>query len=146
MRRDGGFTLIELITIVTILAIMAVVAIPRLGNMEYRSQEFRDRVVSALRYAQKSAVSHRRKVCVSFSATSLSLSVDSNNDNAACDHPLLLPGSSTAIAQSGDAGKAYFSPVPTDFNFSSDGSSAGAVIQIANQPPIVVVGATGHVD
>lgn len=146
MRRDAGFTLIELISIVVILAIMAVVALPRLGDMEYRSQEFRDRVVSALRYAQKSAVSHRRMVCVSFSASSVSLAVDSNNDNVACDNPLSLPGSASATALSGDAGKAYFNPVPANFNFSSDGTSGGAVIQIANQPPIVVVGATGYVD
>lgn len=146
MSLQRGFSLIELITIVVILAILAVAAIPRVGNNEYRSNEFRDRTVSALRYAQKSAVSHRRIVCVTFTATTVALSMDTANNGAPCETALLLPGSNSAVAQSGDADKAYFTLVPANVNFASDGTSAGANIQINKQPAIVVNGVTGYVN
>ena len=146
MRHTRGFTLIELVTIVVILGVLAVVAIPRLGNTEYRSQEFRDRTLSALRYAQKTAVSHRRIVCVTFTANTMTLGMDTANDGAPCETALLLPGSNTAIVQSGDVNNAVFNPVPVNFNFRSDGGSAGALIQITNQPNIAVNGVTGHVE
>ena len=147
MRRHRGFTLVELVTIIVILGIIAVVAIPRFGNAEYRSNEFSDRTLSALRYAQKSAVSHRRIVCVAFTAATVTLTMDTANNGAPCETGLLLPGSNSNVAQSGDVAKAYFSPVPANFNFASDGTSPGANIQVYGQPAAIVVnGVTGYVE
>ena len=148
MRKQRGFTLMELVTIVVILGILAVVAIPRLGDVDYKSREFRDKVVSALRYAQKSAVSHRRMVCVSFTATSVSLSMDTANGGAACASPLLIPGANSQTLNSADPSKAYFTPSNNlaDLIFASDGSSGGRTLSIIGQDPIVVEGATGYVN
>ena len=146
MSRQGGFTLVELTTIVIILGILAVVALPRLGHSEYKTREFRDKVVSALRYAQKSAVSHRRMVCVSFTASSLSLTMDTARTGA-CTTPLHLPGSSTNLLSSPDAGKAFFSGGSLALlSFDPDGTSAGRSLSIPGEEDIVVVGATGHVN
>jgi MSHA pilin protein MshC len=123
-----------------------------MGNAEYKSQEFRDKVVSALRYAQKSAVSHRRLVCVTFSTTTVAVSIDSANNGASCagGAALQLPGANAAMVQSGDASNAFFSPVPANFNFNADGTNtsptANTQITVFNQPPISVEKATGYVN
>lgn len=151
MRRASGFTLIELTTVIVILGILAVVAIPRLGNTEYRTQEFADKTVSALRYAQKSAVSHRRSVCVSFTTTSLTLAMDVLDGNG-CATPLILPGTNSAVLNSPDPGRAQFSATDdlTVLTFGTDGTSADRTLNIpvAGQAPISlnVVGTTGYVN
>lgn len=149
MKRSSGFTLVELITIVMILGILAVVAIPRMNSAEYRTQEFRDKAVSALRYAQKSAVSHRRMVCVTFTATTVNLVMDTNSD-LVCDNndtALLIPGSNSAQLDSPDPSKAYFTSGDLSaLNFQPDGTSGGRVLVVNEQPQITVVGATGHVN
>lgn len=141
----GGFTMIELVTVITMLGILAVVAIPRLDTSVYRSLEFHDRTVAALRYAQKTASSHRRTVCVAFTASTVVLTID-HDRSGACDNQVLnLPGANTNGVQSGDTVTAVFSPVPVGFNFFSDGSASDRSILIADQPAITVVGATGYV-
>ncbi|HWV19006.1 MAG TPA: type II secretion system protein [Rhodocyclaceae bacterium] len=148
MCRESGFSLIELVTIVVILGILAVVAIPRLRDNDFRAQEFRDRTVSALRYAQKSAVSHRRVVCVTFAAASLRLNMDVTGDNAcgAGEGPLMLPGTNGNEVLSANAAQVFFNPVPAPLIFQSNGSSGGALVSIPGQADIVVNGVTGYVE
>jgi MSHA pilin protein MshC len=64
-----GFTLVELITIIVILGIISVAAIPRFFDKNvFDSRGYYDQVISTLRFAQKTAISQRRFVCVTFTS------------------------------------------------------------------------------
>ncbi|QBE66663.1 pilus assembly FimT family protein [Pseudoduganella lutea] len=96
--RAQGFTLVELVTVMILIGVLAAVAVPRLiGSGGVASTGFRADVVSALRYAQKTAVSHRRTVCATVSASAVTLRIASTNPPAAgnptltCDTDLPSP-------------------------------------------------------
>lgn len=154
---SSGFTLVELITIMILVGILAAVAFPRMDGVDvFRSVEFRDRVVVALRHAHKTAIAQRRMVCVAFGANSVTLTIDRNNGGA-CDAALAIPGSS-GNAVVGNGAKAVFSAVPPALVpamlfFQPDGrvtrNVAGtALAEIAVEVdglPIRVVGITGFI-
>ena len=135
----------ELVTVIVILGILAAVAIPRMNTSDYRALEFRDKTVAALRYAQKTATSHRRTVCVAFTASTVTLTIDYDKLGCTAAKTLNLPGSNSNVVQSGDATNAVFNPVPAGFNFQPDGSGADRSISVSGQTAITVVGVTGSV-
>ena len=148
-----GFTLVELVTIIIILGILAVVAIPRMDTSVYRVTEFHDQTVAALRFAQKTAVSHRRTVCVSFPDNhSLALRV-ATQWHGACDADLSIPGATSNQVVSSDQSSAHFVTLPTAWSFASDGTSSdcrartggNCIVSIDGAAAITVVGATGYV-
>ena len=139
-----GFTLVELVTIMILVGILAAVAIPRMDTSMYHAVQFHDQTVAALRFAQKTAVSHRRLVCVTFANNhSLALTIASTRDGA-CAMDLPLPGSTSNELLSSDAGTAFFDPLPATLSFYADGTNSGASFS-AGGTLISVVKETGYV-
>jgi type II secretory pathway pseudopilin PulG len=149
--------MVELITIIIILGILAVVALPRIDSATgFRSMEFRDQVIAALRYAQKTATSHRRLVCVTLTPTRVELAIDTSDpkDTASfnCEGGLTIPGGTTSSVSATQDGFKD-SPSPDKLFFQPDGrvTSDAAGVTIADfdntvdGSAIQVRGATGYV-
>ncbi len=151
----AGFTLVELVMVIVILGVLAAVALPKLsGSSTFRAAAFSDEVRAALRYAQKSAVSHRRLVCASVASTTVTLTIASANPAVACAAALRGPDGNSAFARSLDAANATVSPTGTLYFqpsgvVTSDG--AGTVVTdysftVTGMAAISVQGATGYVN
>lgn len=92
---EYGFTMVELIAVMVIAGILAAVAIPRFFDKNaFQSRGFYDQVISTLRYAQKAAIAQNRFVCVAFTASSVTLTI---NATATC------VGATSLASPSGDA-------------------------------------------
>ncbi len=88
-----GFTLIELISVVILLSILGVAAFSRLGNMnQFETRAFYNDTVTALRYAQKLAISTGCNVQATLTANSYALNQRQINcKNGAYTRPVLNP-------------------------------------------------------
>jgi len=159
MSKQGGFTLVELITVMIVLGILSAVALPRImDNRAFISAAFYADVVSALRYAQKSAVSHRRLVCATLTATTVTLSMADSNPASTCNKALPSPDGS--LYQSKDAsiqasgypgtGLLCFQPDGTITNYVAGACAttiySGNIVITGRSTPINIEGATGYVE
>lgn len=145
--RNSGFTLVELIIVMVIIGVIAVAAIPRFWDRDvFNSRGFYDETLSALRYAQKTAIAQRRNVCAAFAANSVTLTIASANGGAAaCDTPLAGPTGAAPFTVSG--GSINYSALPADFRFDALGRpSVGQTINVVGSTlNIIVTPETGYV-
>lgn len=144
--RAAGFTLVELITVMIVLGILAVVALPRFfDRADFDARAFLDQTAAMLRYAQKAAIAQRRSVCASFTANTVSLTIDANGDGS-CETGLVGPAGGAPYSVTAP-GAVVFSPTPAALSFAADGRpSAGASITVAGAAGTLVVEAeTGYV-
>ncbi|MDR0528626.1 MAG: prepilin-type N-terminal cleavage/methylation domain-containing protein [Zoogloeaceae bacterium] len=152
---ERGFTMTELVIVMILISILAGAAIPRFmqGTEMYAQHAFRDDVTTALRYAQKSAVSHRRLVCAALNTENVMLTIANAHPSVTCNLPLQgIKGKQGADALSGHpsarittTGTLYFQP-----DGSITANSAGTAywntnIAVSGTDAIEVVGETGYV-
>jgi MSHA pilin protein MshC len=87
--RRAGFTLVELVVTMIIIGVLGAFVLPRLSNgADTAGITFADRILGTLRLAQKTAVTHRRLVCVKMEAKAATLTLAKSNGATACDASL----------------------------------------------------------
>lgn len=149
-----GFTMVELITVMVVIGIVSAVAAPMiLGSNSMAGPAFRSELAAMLRYAQKSAVSHRRLVCATVAANTVTLKISQTAGSAACNVDLQTPDGGTASSR--DASVVASGPLVTTLYFQPSGTittdaagagTAAGTIAISGLPGIAIQGATGYVE
>lgn len=115
---------------------------------------FNDEVRAVLRYAQKTAVSHRRLVCAALTTTTVKLTIASANGDTTCTGGALngptgsgtLTSPSSTSATLSPAGTIYFQPSGL---ITTDGAGTtidNNPITITGMTGITVQGSTGYVN
>lgn len=146
---SAGFTLVELVVILMLVGILAVAVMPRfLDTQAFQARGFHDETLALLRYAQKSAISHRRTVCVAFGSDNAMLTIASSAGSATCDADLTGPRGDTPATVAAKTGVAY-AATPAGFNFNALGQpsfAATRTIQVSGMTDTITIEAeTGYV-
>lgn len=148
LRKIRGFTLIELIMVIVLMGVLSIFVAPALFNSnDFYARGFHDQTLAFLRYAQKTAIAQRRLVCVGFSVSSLSLTMDADGNTTTgtngCETSLTAPSGGTLSAR----GTAQYSSTPSAIVFNALGQpGAGQTIQVSGvTKQIVIEAVTGYV-
>jgi MSHA pilin protein MshC len=152
-RTGRGFSLLELVGVLLIAAILAAVVVPKFWGSRFDDAAFADETRSALRFAQRSAVTMRRSVCVTFTSTTAVFTYDPtavtttcSSFSPTCSSALPPPEGGSSSYTVTARGSASYSSVPTNFNFNCAGApSTAQTINFPSGQQIVVEALTGYV-
>ena len=152
-----GFTLLEMVVVILIMGILTLNLAPHSLNLSpFYARGFHDETLALLRYAQKSAIAHRRTVCVEFSGdVSVSLRISASAGTPTCTNALsgIAGGDASTSAVTAQSNVSY-TAVPDNFSFDGlgqpvDGSGALIAtqsIQVVNASNSISVEAvTGYI-
>lgn len=141
----AGFTITELVAVIAIAGVLAAVLIPRLSASSFDEARLHQDTVTALRYAQRTAVAYQRTVCATFTSTQLTLTYDANYGGTSCSGSLPAPGGNAPAYVVKAAGSATYASAST-FNFDRIGKpSASQTITLSGGSTITVENETGYV-
>lgn len=142
MRKEAGFSLVELVVVMAISAILAAVAIPLFSDSDTKKIWYHEEVKAAVRYAQRQAVAQRRCIFVDVSATQVQLLYD---NKPACTQ------SGTVLTNPAN-GSDYQLPAPSginmatqSFHFTALGKPSGPVALNVGGRTVTVTDETGYV-
>ena len=126
------------------MSVLAVVALPRLWGSTFTELTFYDDTLAALRFAQRTAVTHQRTVCATFTATQLTLSYASAYGSAVCDQPLVRPASTSQYQVTAPSSSSY--TAASTFRFDRIGvPNINQTIIFSGGKTLVVEAGTGYV-
>jgi len=129
--QQAGFTIVEIVMVIVILAIISSVGITRFwgDNKQFTARQFADETLSALRYAQKLAVSSGCHIKADFVATGFTLM---QRDITGCTNTANA-FNVNVVSPSFDATSQYPLPTGVQWRFYTIDNDTGASILIG--PP-----------
>ena len=149
--------MIELIMVMVLVGVLAVFVAPRINSSDFNARGFHDETLALLRYAQKTAIAQRRTVCVAFTTTAATLTIDAAAGTTTCPGGAMAgPRGETAATVPSlpavkMAGITYSTFPAAGFYFNGLGQpSAAQTVQVANggvaiPQTITVEAGTGYV-
>jgi MSHA pilin protein MshC len=97
MQREHGFTIVELVAVMVITGIIAAIAAPRfIGVDAFDARGSYGTLVSALRYAQKTAIAQRRNIFVNVNTTTRVVCLGYTNN---CSSAVIDPSTQAAYSK-----------------------------------------------